>query len=81
MLSQVSNKIENDSDHQATARAYGNILFVAQVIDANREAVAARAWVVVNLKSFVERHVFDLNLIVNGIFFVGHLRGLLQRRR
>lgn len=73
MLLRISDKIEDDSDHQAAARAHGNILFVAQVVDANREAVAARAWVVVDLKSFVESHVFDFDLIVNGIFFVGHL--------
>lgn len=80
MLSQISNKVENDSDHQAAARAHGNILLVAQVVDANREAVAARARVVIDLKSFVEGHVFDFDLIVDGVFFVGHLCGLLQTR-
>lgn len=77
----ISNKVENDSDHQAAARAHGNILFVAQVVDANREAVAARAWVVIELKSFVKGHVFDFDFIVDGVFFVGHLCDLLQSRR
>lgn len=72
----ISNKVKDDSDHQTAAGAYGNILFVAQVVDTNREAVAARAWVVIDLKRFVEGHVFDFDLIVNGVFLVGHLFGL-----
>lgn len=58
-------KIKDDSNHQAAAGTHGNVLLVAQVVEGDLEAIAARARIVIDLESFVKCHVFDLDLVVD----------------
>lgn len=63
----------NDTDHQAAARAHGDIgLFVLEVCQGDLEAVAAWARVEVRLQRLVVRHVLDLDLVVDRGLLVGH---------
>ena len=68
----VSNKIKNDSNHQTAAGAHGNVLLVTQVVEGDLKAIAARTRIVVDLESFVEGHVFDLDLVVDRKPVVSH---------
>jgi len=58
-------RVKNDADHEAAARADGDVLAVAEVRDSDLEPVAARARVVVDLQRRVVRHVLDLDLVVD----------------
>jgi hypothetical protein len=49
--------IEDHPDHKTATRAHSDLLAVAQVIDCNLEAVAARARVCVSLQSGIVGHV------------------------
>ncbi|QBZ53813.1 hypothetical protein PoMZ_09503 [Pyricularia oryzae] len=64
----------DDADHEAAAWADGDVgLAVLQVSQSDLEAIAAGARVVVDLERLVVRHVLDLDLVVDGDFFlVGH---------
>ena len=57
---------------------HGDLLAVAKVVQDDLEAVATWAWVRVQLQRHVERHVFDLDLVVDVV--VGG-RDLSRRRR
>jgi hypothetical protein len=63
-------EIENHPDHEAAAGANSNVLLVPQIVEHDLESVAAGARVVVHLERFVEGHIFDLDLIVDGKLFV-----------
>lgn len=68
----ITHLIENNPNHQTTARTHGDFLPVSKIVDCNLEAVATWTWVVVDLDVGVEGHVFDFDFVVNGEGFVGH---------
>lgn len=76
----ATHRLENNLDHQRAARTHGDVLAVLQVEDGDLEAVAAGARVVVELQRGVEGHVFDFDLVVDGVG-VGHCCGCLAGRR
>src|SRR3569833_454319 len=56
----------NDANHQTTTRTNGDIrLLVPEVHQRDLEPVAARTRIVVDLQRLVERHVLDLDLVVD----------------
>ena len=80
--------IKNHPNHKTTARTPRNILAVAHVVDADLEAIAAGARVVVDLQRLVVEAVFDFDFVVQVEVFVGHGEGMwwgsywwLSRRR
>ena len=58
--------IKYDFNHKRAARTDGNVLTIAQIINGNLEAVAARAWVMVDLESIVKGQILDLDFVVDG---------------
>ena len=67
--------IENHPNHKTTARTPRNILAVAHVVDADLEAIAAGARVVVDLQRLVVEAVFDFDFVVQVEVFVGRGEG------
>jgi len=74
-------QVKDNTNHQTAARAHSDLLAIAQIIDANLEAVAAWARVRIDLHGRVEGHVFDLDLIVDVEAFVRHFVVLSSRER
>lgn len=72
----IEYQVIDDLDHQTTAGADGNFFTVSEVSDPNLEAIATRAGIVKDLESFVEGHIFDLNLVVY-VQVVGHVEQAL----
>jgi len=73
LLRQIAS-VKDDPNLQTATRAYSNLVSISKVINVDFESVATRAWIVVNLKSLVEGHILDLDLIVDIAFF-SHLGG------
>lgn len=67
-----THRFENNLNHQAATRANSDALALAEVIDANFEAVPARTGVMIYLESSVKGHVFYLDLVVYCPIRVGH---------
>lgn len=65
MEREKTNRLKDNLNHERAARTDSDILAVAQVIDRDLEAVAARARVVVDLQCWVKGHVLDLDLVVD----------------
>lgn len=73
-------QVKDNANHQTAAGTHRDLLAIAQIIDANLEAVAAWARERVNLHGRVEGHVFDFDLIVYVEAFVCHFVSFLGAR-
>lgn len=74
MSKAITYEIIDDPDHQAAARAHGNVVGpVEKVLQCDLKAVATRARVVVEAAGRIVSHILNLDFVVDGeVFFVAH---------